>query len=208
MNLWLYQRTWALSQYKTVFPRYGDSHVKDKTVARPSYLLHGNPYTGLYGPRCPLSPNRPINLISLSLSLWEDDIFILRRPLVLAGPQCNMTWLSLPMDVISAYGWPLKWLNVALTCYICQWMAGMASNMEALTQALPDCRRCALTALDSVTFSVHSLNSSPPWTKWPPLPRRHFEMHFHEWKGLCFDSKFTEFCFLKVQLIIFQHWFR
>ena len=23
---------------KTVFPRYGDSHVKDKTVARPSYL--------------------------------------------------------------------------------------------------------------------------------------------------------------------------
>ena len=24
---------------KTVFPRYGDSHVKDKTVARPSYLL-------------------------------------------------------------------------------------------------------------------------------------------------------------------------
>ena len=23
---------------KTIFPRYGDSHVKDKTVARPSYL--------------------------------------------------------------------------------------------------------------------------------------------------------------------------
>ena len=23
---------------KTVFPKYGDSHVKDKTVARPSYL--------------------------------------------------------------------------------------------------------------------------------------------------------------------------
>ena len=33
--MWL---SWALSQYKTVFPRYGDSHVKDKTVARPSYL--------------------------------------------------------------------------------------------------------------------------------------------------------------------------
>ena len=31
---------------KTVFPRYGDSHVKDKTVARPSYLLHGDPYAG------------------------------------------------------------------------------------------------------------------------------------------------------------------
>ena len=25
---------------KTVFPRYGDSHVKDKTVARPSCLIH------------------------------------------------------------------------------------------------------------------------------------------------------------------------
>ena len=31
---------------KTVFPRYGDSHVKDKTVARPSYLSHGDPYIG------------------------------------------------------------------------------------------------------------------------------------------------------------------
>ena len=31
---------------KTVFSRYGDSHVKDKTVGRPSYLYHGDPYTG------------------------------------------------------------------------------------------------------------------------------------------------------------------
>ena len=30
---------------RTVFPRYGDSHVKDKTVARLSYLLNGDPYT-------------------------------------------------------------------------------------------------------------------------------------------------------------------
>ena len=30
----------------TVFPRYVDSHVKDKTVARPSYLQHGDPHTG------------------------------------------------------------------------------------------------------------------------------------------------------------------
>ena len=30
---------------KTVFPRYGDSHVKDKTVVRQSYLYHGNSYT-------------------------------------------------------------------------------------------------------------------------------------------------------------------
>ena len=30
---------------KTVFPRHGDSHVKDRTVTRPSYLWHGDPYT-------------------------------------------------------------------------------------------------------------------------------------------------------------------
>ena len=30
--------SWAPLNIKTVFPRYGDSHVKDKTVARPSYL--------------------------------------------------------------------------------------------------------------------------------------------------------------------------
>ena len=30
----------------TVVPRYGDPHVKDKTVARPSFLWHGDPDTG------------------------------------------------------------------------------------------------------------------------------------------------------------------
>ena len=37
----LLQLTWrsgSCLNIKTVFPRYGDSHVKDKTVARPSYL--------------------------------------------------------------------------------------------------------------------------------------------------------------------------
>ena len=33
---------------KTVFPRYGDSHVKDKTVVRPSYLWYGDPYWDPY----------------------------------------------------------------------------------------------------------------------------------------------------------------
>ena len=37
--------TWALSQYKDRLSQVWDSHVKDKTVARPSYLLHGDPYT-------------------------------------------------------------------------------------------------------------------------------------------------------------------
>ena len=37
----------------------------------PMYRLWLNGLYGLYGPRCPLSSKRPINLISLSLSLWS-----------------------------------------------------------------------------------------------------------------------------------------
>ena len=33
-----------------------------------------------------------------------------------------------------------------------------------------------------------------PWTKWPPLRRRHFQMNFHGWKVFYFDSNFTENC--------------
>ena len=40
------------------------------------------------------------------------------------------------------------------------------------------------------------LNSISPWTKWPPFRRGHFQLHFHEWKVLYFDSNFTEVCFL------------
>ena len=32
---------------KIFFPRYGDFHVIDKTVERPSYLWHGDPYIGI-----------------------------------------------------------------------------------------------------------------------------------------------------------------
>ena len=31
---------------KIILLRYGDPHVKDMTVLGPSYLWHGNPYTG------------------------------------------------------------------------------------------------------------------------------------------------------------------
>ena len=40
-----------------------------KTII-PMYRLWLNGLHGLYGPRCPLSPKRPINLISLSLMPW------------------------------------------------------------------------------------------------------------------------------------------
>ena len=37
---------WAPSQYKDCLSRYGYSQIKDKTVSWPSYIQHGNPYTG------------------------------------------------------------------------------------------------------------------------------------------------------------------
>ena len=51
---------------KAVFPGCGDSHVKDKTVARPSYLWNGDPYTGKTtsyietDPWCFVVRNRPM----------------------------------------------------------------------------------------------------------------------------------------------------
>ena len=45
-------------------------------------------------------------------------------------------------------------------------------------------------------------------TKWTPFRRRHFEVHFFVWKCLNSDWNFIEVLFLRVQLTIFQHWFR
>ena len=46
LNLRLIRRVWAPPQYNDSLSRYRDSHFKDKTVVRPSYLQHGDPYTG------------------------------------------------------------------------------------------------------------------------------------------------------------------
>ena len=54
--------TRARLNIKTVFPRYGDSHVKDKTVERPSY---GDPYAGKTTPSYSDSPQV---LFSVSVS--------------------------------------------------------------------------------------------------------------------------------------------
>ena len=32
------------------------------------------------------------------------------------------------------------------------------------------------------------------WDKWPPFARRHFQMHFLEWKYINFDGDFIEIC--------------
>ena len=45
-------------------------------------------------------------------------------------------------------------------------------------------------------------------TKWPPFFRRHFQMHFREWKMYEFRWRFHWSLFLRVQLMIYQHWLR
>ena len=47
-----------------------------------------------------------------------------------------------------------------------------------------------------------------PWTKWPPLRKRYFQMYFPEWKVLLFLLKFYWSLFLSVLLKITKHWFR
>ena len=46
LTVWCYQSPGPRLNINTVFPRYGDPHVKDETVSRPSYLQHGDPHTG------------------------------------------------------------------------------------------------------------------------------------------------------------------
>ena len=38
-----------------------------------------------------------------------------------------------------------------------------------------------------IVFFVGGRFVISPWTKWPPFRRRYFQMHFCEWKVLCFD---------------------
>ena len=46
-------------------------------------------------------------------------------------------------------------------------------------------------------YSYHQYRLSiEDWTKWPTFNRRHFKMHFLEWKYWYFDYNFTEICSL------------
>ena len=61
---------WGPLNIKTVFSRYGDSHVKNKTIVRLSYLYNGNSYTdkttSLYwdGPHVPQVINDCVSPLS------------------------------------------------------------------------------------------------------------------------------------------------
>ena len=50
------------------------------------------------------------------------------------------------------------------------------------------------TVMDITCGCWASIRLISPWTKWPPFRRRHFQMHFLEWKCIDSDSYFTEVC--------------
>ena len=48
---------------------------------------------------------------------------------------------------------------------------------------------------DNIRFSEYQLlKHIEAETKWTPFRRRHFQMHFLEWKYVNFDYDFTEVC--------------
>ena len=58
---------------------------------------------------------------------------------------------------------------------------------------------------------IHEKDTLTHWGrgKIAAICRRHFQMHFPEWKYMNFDSNFIELkfqLFLRIQLTIFQHW--
>ena len=69
---------------KTVFPRYGDSHVKDETVTRPSYLFHGDPYAGKTASLYWDSPRLKFILVPFVLHIkWNMYMVLLYLPFLI-----------------------------------------------------------------------------------------------------------------------------
>ena len=67
--------------FKTVFPRYGDSHVTDKTVSWQSYLQHVDPYT---------------DKTTVTWSEWYDEVRYQRSSRNRHPGKCPLTCLSMP----------------------------------------------------------------------------------------------------------------
>ena len=65
-----------------------------------------------------------------------------------------------------------------------------------------------LMALSSLCYTSSLCYLIFTWTKWPPFPRRYFQMHFREWKVFISWLKFHWSLFLRGQLTITQQWFR
>ena len=84
---------------KTVFPRYVDYHVKDKTAVRPSYLWHGDPYTGKMTSLYWVAP-LIIRKVTFMTSIIYAPYLLISYQL---GRYCYITFLLVSLD----QGWSL-----------------------------------------------------------------------------------------------------
>ena len=87
-----------------------------------------------------------------------------------------------------------QWRGALMFSLICVWINGWVNNHEA-----GDLRRY-YAHYDAGVMNMYGMNIRLvyklifPCTKLPPFRRRHFQMHFREWKILYFDSNVTEIC--------------
>ena len=93
----------------------------------------------------------------------------------------------------------------------------LISNLTEICSWLSNCHFISIGSGYGLVLSGNKLLPEPvmikfisPWTKWLPFSRWHFKMHFHEWKVLYFDSKFTEVCSIdnKSALVQVMAWHR
>ena len=80
--------------------------------------------------------------------------------------------------MIRLRNWLLTWVGSFIGPRIIIWHHGMKPTL-------------AQNVVSYLTVPLHYLiNSSPPGQKWQPFCRRHFQTHFHEWKGFLFWFEF------------------
>ena len=77
---------------KTIFPRYGDSHVKDKTITRPSCLVHPG-----------VRDKRRVSEIDLSQPRHETAFWWRHNGPVTSQLTDRIKWPNYPLELIGIY---------------------------------------------------------------------------------------------------------
>ena len=98
--------------------------------------------------------------------------------------------------VNSPHKWPVTWkmfpFDDVIVCFSLRQLRKSECWARIVRTRNP--RDCLPPADHLMIDKVRHTQLISHWTKWPPFRRRHFQMHFCEWKVLCFDWSFTEVC--------------
>ena len=97
------------------------------------------------------------------------------------------------LELLQSCTKPTKWCHYARTGLWIRW--NFLSNVLASSCSWPSTGTALTTKKERIFSNHYSYSLISAWTKWPPVLRRYFRMHFREWKVLYFDWNFTELCF-------------